>query len=873
MPEIAQNIFSWSESQPPWQRDALRRLFTAGTLSSTDIDELVAVCKSGHGLASAPPAKYLQLDHLRSRTTSASDPVSLISLTHHNGVNALAKEQTVAFGAKLTVVFGENGAGKSGYSRILKQACRSRKVEEILGNVLGSGAPLRGAATLVLREGAKERPVMWTAGQAADASLSQVSVFDSQCVPIYLGDKTDVAFRPFDLDVFDKLASACSEIRKRLELSVTALRSVSLPAIPGIVVGTKVQTLLASLSSLTREEDLKTLALLSPAEQAELTNLRTLRHELLASDPKKRASELIAKAGRLERLAQHLRDLHSKTGPSAIGVLLGLRERLMTARLLVDQLIATTLTDDVLPRTGGAEWKLLWSAAATFSKLGSTDVAETWFIRGGRCPLCQQEIGGDSAARLAHFEEFVRSTSQAELRSAQDAFDTLWQVVIEANVSPSDILPIVAEAAADDAAFQGRIDRYCETVSETIAEVVKLKDGAPGTIPTKALDESIAVDLAALASEIRERAKQLQASSGNLTVKQQNDLDELESRVALSSNIESVVNEIERRRKIAAFSQCIEETGTHSITKKSTELTHLLVTEQLKNAFQIELKAIGFKHLAVSIQPAGGAKGEHFHRLEFSNAPNVKVTSVLSEGESRTLSLAAFLTELSTASSRSSIIFDDPVSSLDHRWRERIGKRLVEVAKERQVIVFTHDLVFLKLLTSESERQAVDIKHQLIRSDGETGLCSADLPWVGMNVGARLGVLRNRLQTASATLRSKGAAEYEEAGSHIFGLLREAWEDAVSEVLLNDVIERYRPSIETNRVARLHDITEEDCKAVEEGMTACSRWLTGHLQAAADGTPFPEPDEIKARIDDLDNWASNIKRRRQKKGKPQFAGA
>ena len=45
---------------------------------------------------------------------------------------------------------------------------------------------------------------------------------------------------------------------------------------------------------------------------------------------------------------------------------------------------------------------------------------------------------------------------------------------------------------------------------------------------------------------------------------------------------------------------------------------------------------------------------------------------------------------------RSAIVFDDPVLSLDHRWRKRVAKRLVEETKNRQVIVLTHDLVFCK---------------------------------------------------------------------------------------------------------------------------------------------------------------------------------
>ena len=52
----------------------------------------------------------------------------------------------------------------------------------------------------------------------------------------------------------------------------------------------------------------------------------------------------------------------------------------------------------------------------------------------------------------------------------------------------------------------------------------------------------------------------------------------------------------------------------------------------------------------------------------------------------------------------------------------------------------------------------------------------------------------------------------------MYGLMREAWEQATTEVLLNDVVERYRVSIETQKVRVLHDITEEDCATIEDNM-------------------------------------------------------
>lgn len=84
----------------------------------------------------------------------------------------------------------------------------------------------------------------------------------------------------------------------------------------------------------------------------------------------------------------------------------------------------------------------------------------------------------------------------------------------------------------------------------------------------------------------------------------------------------------------------------------------------------------------------------------------------------------------------------------------------------------------------------------------------------------------------------------------------------MGEVLLNDVVERFRPSVETQRVRVLSDIEEADCKAVEEGMSECSRWIVGHDQAAAADTPVPEPGELKKQIESLDTWVRSIRQRR-----------
>jgi len=54
------------------------------------------------------------------RTAGTSEFV-LKSLRHESGVNALVHGATIPFHPKLTVVYGKNGSGKSGFVRILKE--------------------------------------------------------------------------------------------------------------------------------------------------------------------------------------------------------------------------------------------------------------------------------------------------------------------------------------------------------------------------------------------------------------------------------------------------------------------------------------------------------------------------------------------------------------------------------------------------------------------------------------------------------------------------------------------------------------------------------------------------------------------------------
>ena len=163
---VPNKILTWSEGRPEWQRDALRRIVQNGYPDEAALKEILALCKKEHGDTSVSlTAEPLSALHLPV-DPGAGESISLARITDVAGVNQLANGQELEFGLNgLTIVYGQNGTGKSGYTRILKKACRSRHAAEIISDVY-SGPP-SGTATAKLsisRAGGPTELIPWKNG-------------------------------------------------------------------------------------------------------------------------------------------------------------------------------------------------------------------------------------------------------------------------------------------------------------------------------------------------------------------------------------------------------------------------------------------------------------------------------------------------------------------------------------------------------------------------------------------------------------------------------------------------------------------------------------------------------------------------------------
>ncbi|MGA8808971.1 MAG: AAA family ATPase [Thermoanaerobaculia bacterium] len=857
-PNVIKEILTWSEERPAWQRDALRRLFTTDTISSHDVAELVEICKGEHGLVQKPKLRPLAAEHLPIASAAEGD-VALLSITHLEGVNALAPNQTIAFGSGLTVVFGENAAGKSGYTRVLKRACRARATEDVLGNVLTGAVPPIPHARIAATVNGTKTDIEWTPTTVPSELLASICVFDAHCVPVYLEEKNDVAFRPFGLDTFDKLASLCSEVRTALEKERRLLATTIFVPAPAPV-GTAVFHLLGSLTALTPVDDVRKLASMSDSELARMKELEAQKLDFQASDPTALRKDLTLRAARFTAFSTQIRAIERLLGEDRRKAIQDALDAQSQAKNEVQLLQGAALASG-LPGTGGAEWRQLWDAAGRFSTLAYPNLAFPP-TQDSLCLLCQQPIGSDAAERLKHFAEYASSAAQKDLRKAESALVDAAAPLKAFLTGTQEVSAMMAELQAEDAKLHETVATLVAGASGACKKILAAIDSGD-VLPELGTDTNAAAAIEAIAERFRDRASKLKDKAAAFDAVLQKELDELSARQVLKANLAVVEAEIERKKRLSAYDACLGDTSTTAITKKSTELTKQLVTDALRASFKQELSQMGFTHTSVEVRDAGGSKGVLRHQIVFEHAPGVQVGKVLSEGESRSLSLAAFLTELSIAPTKSTIIFDDPVSSLDHVWREKIAKRLAAEAAVRQVIVFTHDLLFWHRLRAEADLHGTPLSLQYVRREGLAGVCLPDVPWFAMSTKERVGYLKNSAQKLAATAKSGTPDDYERDAREIFGLMREAWEIALGDVLLNGVVERYRPSIETQRAKKLHDITAHDLEVLEAEMTEASRWIRGHAAAAADGTPLPSADEVRQRVETFESWVKAINTRRK----------
>lgn len=856
--EALANILAWSADSPDWQRDALRRLATQATLEPAEIDELASICKGDN------PAIPLEAGHLRGPNHDQGE-VCLRQVYGVQHVNALAPNQRLTLRrVGLTIIYGDNGSGKSGYTRILKKVCRARmhgRAEEISPDIYDA-APGTPSATIEYAISGQNRTCAWQLGQAADTALSDISVFDSHTANVYVDDTNDVAYTPFPLKLLGTLAQLCKSVKEKLVTEIAQIKAQTPEAIrtPACSRDTAVGKLMAQLTANTPPATVEALATLTKAEQDRLAQLTVD----LAGDPARASRQLAAMKAKVDEHIARLDRLFASISDDTANNLRSLAVDSVAARQAAEAASRTLFRDEPLPQIGSEVWQILWASARAFSdKEAYPERRFPVTAPGSVCVLCQQELTPVAADRLNRFETFVREDSQQRAEAARLAYERALATFKGEAISLDELKNIMAtvrdELRQDALAMEIRratLQALCRH------RQIRRRHADPSTsidVPVTEYSRQALVDQA---TGIETRAKALAAEAGSpVRATLLREKAELVDRQWLGSIKADVLAEIERKKKISRLEEVQRNTATNRITTKSTEIAQALVTDALRVQFAREVASFGIAGLAVELQQQNSVQGIPRFKVALTRNPRATVGQVLSEGEHRCVALAAFMAELVTTESKSGIVFDDPISSLDHMHRAAVAKRLVAEAAHRQVVVFTHDLAFL----FELNRAADDAQPKppvaissINRGTDKAGFCRNEPPFKARRVREITTSLSNQLARERYHFEQGNLDEWSISVKSIASTLRDTWEIAVEEAV-GCVIRRLTNEVKTANLVKLTAITVTDCEVMRNGFARCSELL--HSAAATLNRPLPSPEKLTAEIDTLADWADSLRKR------------
>ena len=302
---------------------------------------------------------------------------------------------------------------------------------------------------------------------------------------------------------------------------------------------------------------------------------------------------------------------------------------------------------------------------------------------------------------------------------------------------------------------------------------------------------------------------------------------------------------------------------TTAITAKGTQLTKQYAGEVIKDAFIRETERLKLRR--VTIRDLGGNKGrlEQQPGLLGVKAHSVQAAQVLSEGEQTAMGLAGSFTEAAFDATKSASILDDPVTSLDHVRRKYVAARVAELAKDRQVIVFTHDVTFAGELQKQAANCAVTVTPRSIERKGEVpGYVRPALPWKAKDFGARLSQIEQDLAGLANERAAYGQDDWDKAVGSWAGDLSELWESCVNTEILDEVFDRGTAEVRVMKFRILAAVTHEDDTDFQAGYGACSTWARRHNKAQETNYVPPEPDEMRAEVERIRAWQKRIKKYR-----------
>lgn len=826
--EVKKMLTSWSNKQPNWVQYVFAHVLEENkSLSIKNSQEIVDKMIDGESFESIP----LNFPD----DTNSTEKMKLVVLNNVQNIGAIESDEGIGFSEdEPTVIFGPNGSGKSTYIRILKKMSGTNFGQVLLGNVFKNNNKKQ-QAQVEYKFG--EKTYIKTLNDfTGDPLLRHIQVFDTEISNRYINQGNESSYEPLILSSLKQLIQSMAVVKEQLIEKKKYMLTSNLPDISDerlkidedIRRGRKFFDI-SRIENFSAEDEDKIATL------TKMFQTQNLKQRIAAL---KKNDEIVEQV--LNTLASLSRIFNEESVKEIHGLFKSLEENMVFKKNLRKQFFENNSSESsAISSVSENNWSKMWQYACAYISEHEDN---------NTCVLCGQVLEGNYKEKYDNIISFFNNQINKQIQ------------VIERKISD------FKSELPDPNILNNLIEYSCMIleISERDKQIIQEKQ-------TNIYDETS--DLNKISMEGYSSLSFLKDFYSNFKVKihkeikllseknnaeyitiLKNELIALHRKKYFFQNKKTIQQNNVILAKIKRIQNILKETNTSSLTKLIDKIADKLITTKYIDKFNDELSNLmdGRKNaIKVSMIKEPARKGKISLSLKINGRLDVELSSVLSEGEKRIVSLAAFLADSSLGDFNTPLIIDDPITSLDMEFEESVMKRLVELSDERQIIIFTHRLSLVKQVRNLKE-----------------GADFIELYTIEENKGIPT---RMSFQKISSTnfynfasglnekLKDSDPENYRDSLWKACQDFRKMVEKSIEDILIGGVVSRYNPEIKSLQVNRLGKITPDDCSMIDDMMTKYSN--REHSQS--DEIPIAEPTrkELEEDIKRFAEWAKEARKR------------
>jgi len=841
-------VKSFANSLPYWARYLAKKLLVGLTIEEDDFKTALNYFKEDNELKKKEERSEIKIEIAHNEELDFKADLFLKEIKNLEGVNALVENQSIEISPNITIIYGANGSGKTGYIRILNNAFYSRSNDkDIIPNInfdVGHKTP---ACKFIFQSEGKTYTLDYP-DDRGKTELQQFAVFDRKSLLVHLNDKKEFFFRPRALDFFTDLISAYESLKEKLDMEIASkniLKDFSV-LFDG---DSEIKKQLDELSTQTKIFELKKHTPFSEQDKENRIKLEDQKIELEAT--KKSKDQQIKNLEIIKRLIDKLRtDIETNNSSFTTIKIKEIQKAISdfinkqkTAR---EEGIENFKTDK-LKDIGSPEWKAFIDAAETYAKKQEKD---KYPGKDDYCLFCQQLLNEKEIQLIESYWTFIKSKSEEDARKAKTVLEQLNKKYRNINF---DLLP--ENNLLTEWLKENRSDTFkslliaLQTQKELCENIIRDIDsqGFSKRLQYK-IDHSeltkIDISLAEKIKELKEKNVDEELKKINISIIYLNHKEKLTTHI---NEIEKYINNL---RWVDKAENRKSEFNSASVTIAGKRLSNKYFGQAYSDKFIEECNALN-AHFDIKLIHSG-SYGSSYREFKIKDR---LPSQILSEGEQRAISLADFLAEIQLSGINRGIIIDDPVNSLDEERKSIIAKRLVKESKNRQVLIFTHDLIFLSSIIGYCEELNINFDcHWIEKLNGQPGIIH----------------LRNTPSYEKSYKKSGKANEFynkaltcppEEREATIkngFAALRTSYEALVIFDLFGGVVQRFNERVSVDSLSGVF-FNEEIRDEIIDCFYQCCRYMEGHLHSDKYAYKKPDCKNLKEEINRFNEVKKKLK--------------